>query len=91
MAPARTAIIENRTRLEDEGRKLAAEIKQSEERMPGSAANLGIAADLGMPAKAFDVLRLRNAAYQKKIARINLVWKQNMPGLWKDVKLATEP
>ena len=29
--------------------------------------------------------------HQKKIARINLVWKQNMPGLWKDVKLATEP
>ncbi len=59
-----TAIIENRTRLEDEGRKLAAEIKQSEEECRVLLQNLGIAADLGM-AKAFDVLRLRNAAYQK--------------------------
>lgn len=59
------AIIENRARLEDEERKLAAEIKESEEECLALLQNLGIAVDLDMT-KAFDVLRSKNAAYQKK-------------------------
>lgn len=59
-----SAIIENRTRLEEEGRKLAAEIRENEEEGLVLLQNLGIGPDLGM-AKAFEMLRSKSAAYQK--------------------------